>query len=338
MENKHVVNDKLLTIVVPTYNRGKLLINTLEAILPEIEKYQSEVSILVCDNASCDNTELVVSDLETKYPFLMYHRHNENIGAHQNFYFGVEISKSKFVYLLGDDDIPFPHFLDIVLPIIKRRKSSLGLLHFNYLYGDSGMKKESLFNPMFDNPQMCIDFHSYIDFIKTHWVGPSFISSIIFRKECMVNGKEMMHRPDCYGYDWLLCLFKGIIGYTCTYYKMPLLIQRFGGIYRNLALNTIVGQYKLFNYLEGDIPGIKKLWIQQMDNKYDMNIIGAISTIPLYQDYYVDYYNEIQIIFKDRFFYRCLLLIAVKCPSRLSKILLKYLIFLYKFWSHFYKR
>ena len=338
MENRHyIANKKLLTIVVPTYNRGSLLLDTLRAMLPEVEKYQEDVSIMVCDNASSDNTEVIVSGLESKYPFLMYYRHCENIGAHQNFYFGVEKSNSWFVYLLGDDDIPCPHFLDIILPMIKKRRDNLGLLHFNYLYGDAGLKRETLFNSSFNAPQMCVDYNGYAEFIRTYWVGPSFMSSVIFRKECMMKGKEDMYRPDCYGYDWLLCLFKGLTNYTCTYYKMPLLIQRLGGIYRNLALNTILGQYKVFNYLEEDIPGIKDLWIQQMYNKYNMNIFGSICTIPLYRANYIEYYDEMKEVFKDRSFYRCLLFIAVKLPSFLSIMALNYIKFLFLCWHKFCK-
>ena len=54
-------NEKLLTIAIPTYNGAKTIANMLEILLPQCDE---RVEVLISDNASTDNTKLLISILK----------------------------------------------------------------------------------------------------------------------------------------------------------------------------------------------------------------------------------------------------------------------------------
>ena len=64
-------NEKLLTIAIPTYNGANTISNMLEILLPQCDE---RVEILISDNASTDNTKLIISILKNMkilYMFVM---------------------------------------------------------------------------------------------------------------------------------------------------------------------------------------------------------------------------------------------------------------------------
>ena len=80
------VDSPLITAVVPTFNRSKLLRRAIVSILD-----QQDVPLQVCvfDNASDDDTSAVVAALSAKDDRILYHRHPQNIGSMANFEFGL---------------------------------------------------------------------------------------------------------------------------------------------------------------------------------------------------------------------------------------------------------
>lgn len=68
-------NEKLLTIAIPTYNGAKTIANMLEILLPQCDE---RVEILISDNASTDNTKLIIDKYIEKYENIRYVRNVKN--------------------------------------------------------------------------------------------------------------------------------------------------------------------------------------------------------------------------------------------------------------------
>lgn len=99
------VADKLLTIIVPTYNRAKLVERLLLALKQELLGLEDEVTVLVSDNASTDQTSQVVAGISADWPSLVSQRHPENLGADGNFCTCVEGVTTRYFWIIGDDDL-----------------------------------------------------------------------------------------------------------------------------------------------------------------------------------------------------------------------------------------
>lgn len=97
----------LITTVIPTYRRPYML---RRAILSILDQTYPHFKICVYDNASNDETASVVRALAIRDSRVHYHCHPENIGAQNNFIFGLSRVDTPLVHLISDDDFLLPGF------------------------------------------------------------------------------------------------------------------------------------------------------------------------------------------------------------------------------------
>jgi glycosyltransferase involved in cell wall biosynthesis len=99
----------LVTIAVPTFNRatalGRCLASARDQSYPAIE-------IVVCDNASTDDTEAVVAGTLDGHPRARYLRHDTNLGALANFRVGLDEANGDYFMWLADDDWLAPDYVE----------------------------------------------------------------------------------------------------------------------------------------------------------------------------------------------------------------------------------
>lgn len=69
----------LLSICIPTFNRSEYLKKSIESIVCQKEFINGKVEIVISDNASTDNTENVIREFQQKYPNIYYSKNKENI-------------------------------------------------------------------------------------------------------------------------------------------------------------------------------------------------------------------------------------------------------------------
>jgi abequosyltransferase len=109
----------LLSICVPSYNRGPFLTNLLESVAREIEALPPEllalgIEVAISDNASNDDTRDRVSAFEDRLT-ITYVRQSENIGPDRNYVAAVATGRGTFCWLMGSDDVVEPGGLAHVL-------------------------------------------------------------------------------------------------------------------------------------------------------------------------------------------------------------------------------
>lgn len=121
----------LLTIIIPTTNRAAYLDKNLSLLLPMLEKYQN-VEVLVCNNASTDNTEVILDKWKKKNnrihsllqpTFCIY---DVNVAT------GYINAKSDYFWVLGDSyQIPTSTFDLVMKELNLKQPSALILNTFN---------------------------------------------------------------------------------------------------------------------------------------------------------------------------------------------------------------
>jgi len=245
---------KKLGIVVPTYNRVKILESTLNAIIAQIRSKHDEVSIIVCDNCSNDGTDIFMNKYIQSYPFLKYHRHAENKGYLYNFKYGIEKVNAEYIFLHGDDDLMPPYFISAILNYLKEYPNA-GLLHFNYFISDLNENPFRILYNHFDNNASCTMYETGKDFILKYFDLPSFMSSIVFKKELWMPYANDEKQYECIAYEWLYILYKGIENSQCVFIPYPLFVQRiskYDNYSSKLPLYFIVGISRVFEMLGED--------------------------------------------------------------------------------------
>ena len=108
----------LLTLAIPTFNRSTELAALLEILEPQLTQFP-QVELLIADNASADDTPIIVSAAAERLAAagvrVQSHRHPENIGSDANFAFCFQQARGHFFWMCGDDDIIVPGGLALVL-------------------------------------------------------------------------------------------------------------------------------------------------------------------------------------------------------------------------------
>ncbi len=105
----------LITIAIPTYNRGGSFLR--DALSCALNQSYKNIEILVADNCSPDNTEEIMRGISD--PRLRYIRHKKNIGANNNFNYCINEARGDYLLLLLDDDLIDDDFIVTCLEAVN---------------------------------------------------------------------------------------------------------------------------------------------------------------------------------------------------------------------------
>lgn len=217
------MNNKLLTIVVPTLNRRLLLEETLNLLLNDIQGLEAEVELIVIDNSSSDDTAEYIGKMltGTAANFISF---PDRLNIDDSFLRCVNTSTGKFINIFGDDDLPFPGYIKYLLNIIKL-KLNIGLIYLNRLIGDENLT--NIGEVAHGDSGLSVQVLDPDDFISkfTHW--PSFVTALVFSKDCWVDG-EWCYSNEFLGYKFLARVYAGLGKRKCVYVGIPQLVQRRG--------------------------------------------------------------------------------------------------------------
>lgn len=118
------MNKYSLSICIPTYNRAKFLPDAINSILNQVDNFNKDkIGICISDNASEDNTEKVIEELQKKSPVdIIYHRNEKNMWADYNFIKVIQIAHWEYCWWLGSDDIIEKWGINAILKNIEKSK------------------------------------------------------------------------------------------------------------------------------------------------------------------------------------------------------------------------
>lgn len=94
-------NAALVTIGIPTFNRAPLLARAIDSALAQ--SYRA-IEVVICDNASTDDTGEVCRYYVQKDARVKYYRNLRNIGGTSNFVEVLRRASAGYFMWLGDDD------------------------------------------------------------------------------------------------------------------------------------------------------------------------------------------------------------------------------------------
>lgn len=256
--------NKKLSIVIPTYNGGNWIQDTLESVLKQIESKNNVIELIVRDNASTDNTCIIIQKLNRMYNnIIIYDRRNETSIADVNFKEAAMLASGDYIVMLGDDDLIMPCYIEQTLKYLDEYPE-IGLLYHNRI--STTRDYNGVYGIKHDNPNKNF-FHYYKgveDFNIDYPTGPDFMSVNVVKRDCLIKGFSFA--KECYyGVEWYAAMLYGLQGYPCISLFNPLILQRapLVRIWDDKALlYVIVGMGNMFRDLKCVYPNIEKSWIQ----------------------------------------------------------------------------
>lgn len=121
-----------LSICISTYNRAERLATSLKNWAALYPKALPEVEVLVCDNASTDQTPETVKPYLDRVDF-SYHRNAFNVGMLGNLRETAHHANGKYIWIIGDDDLLMPQCIETIIEAIQSYKN-VSLVYLNYAY------------------------------------------------------------------------------------------------------------------------------------------------------------------------------------------------------------
>ncbi|MDD2719896.1 MAG: glycosyltransferase family 2 protein [Gallionella sp.] len=125
MTNEH--NEKILSLCIPTYNRGERLGKLLRHIYGLSDSIKSRIQICVSDNCSSDITPEVINEWRDKLSLIVV-RQETNIGLSRNFQAVVGLATTPWIFGMGDDDLLVEQGFENVLSVLDTLPSNTWVL------------------------------------------------------------------------------------------------------------------------------------------------------------------------------------------------------------------
>jgi glycosyltransferase involved in cell wall biosynthesis len=130
---------KLISVIIPTYNRSDLIFRAISSV---IAQSYSNVEIIVVDDASQEDIAGVIEGINDCR--LKYIRHPHNLGGSESRNTGIKSAVGEFIAFLDSDDVWLPHKLQSQLDAVEQLAPPYNLvcyskfqLHPNVFYAQS---------------------------------------------------------------------------------------------------------------------------------------------------------------------------------------------------------
>jgi glycosyltransferase involved in cell wall biosynthesis len=185
-----------ISIGLPVFNGQSSLRRALDSLLSQTI---GDFELVISDNASTDQTELICRDYAEKDGRIRYFRQNANLGAEANFMFVLDRSVGKYFMWAAADDVRSPDFLSLNYEFLET--------HPDYVCSVCPVKFESR---DFDERQMgdrSLDDERF-DFRIWKFFGPWHANGAFYSlmrteviKDCEWVGEKFL------GGDWVVVLY-----------------------------------------------------------------------------------------------------------------------------------
>ena len=297
--------NKILSIIIPTYNRSNIVLQTLSLFRAQIYRHCHEVELIVCDNCSGDNTLDVLTTYKQKHDFFLLVKYHSHLDVGLSIMRCVENGDGTFVLVWGDDDIPSPFMVDELVNLCEKYNSCNAIV-FNriqgYDYGKNNLSNLSLYNEEYHECDLI--YKESCVFIEKFYKEMSFISVSCIKRAAWMRGKQIFDGSE-FGYEFLTPMLYGISGGTCVYMSFPLCVQRhprakkgkhaWGNrypLYAYVGIPRVLKRLKSLGCIETDW---KTCYRDQYDKLY-LNDPAYIKYLDLFMndlDFYKEYSMEI---------------------------------------------
>lgn len=109
-----VSKQPLVSVVIPIYNRGDLLVRAIDSVLKQ--SYQN-LEIIAIDDCSQEDIAGAIATIQDSR--LRYHRHTSNLGGSAARNTGIKMAQGEYIAFLDSDDVWLPNKLELQLKAIQ---------------------------------------------------------------------------------------------------------------------------------------------------------------------------------------------------------------------------
>lgn len=192
-----------VSVGVPVYNGQRYLAETLDSLLAQTF---TDFELIICDNASTDQTEQICSSYASRDSRIRYVRNDRNLGVARNYQRALTLSSGKYFRWAAGDDLSAPELLARCVYVLDQDSSVVLAYPRTRLIDERGsviseyQDRAHLVSPnaserfaqIFQNMQLCNTIFGLIRsevLKKVPPLGTYIASDIILMAELALHGK-----------------------------------------------------------------------------------------------------------------------------------------------------
>lgn len=132
-----------VSILIPTYNREKIILETLNSAVNQTYK---NTEVIVVDNKSTDNSYEIIKNFAKLHPNVKVYQNEENIGPVKNWRRCLDYATGEYSKILWSDDLIAPDFIEKTLPyLIDHEDVGFVFTGTEIFNDDTGQKNKDYF-------------------------------------------------------------------------------------------------------------------------------------------------------------------------------------------------
>lgn len=167
-----------VSVCIPTWNRCLLLQEAMQSVLGQTF---GDFELLVCDNASDDQTEQIVRSFHD--PRIRYVRNSRNLGHRENWNRCLSLARGEYIAILPDDDVMLPENINRKVAFL-RRNAQIGLVHSKFhLIDEHGEIIRSNTN-WGHGPDREVDAIEARETLLASFINTINVPTVLFRRVC----------------------------------------------------------------------------------------------------------------------------------------------------------
>jgi glycosyltransferase involved in cell wall biosynthesis len=128
------MQDKLVSIIIPTYNRADLIGETIQSVIDQSYK---NWELIIVDDGSDDQTEEVIKKFNNPSIYYFKIEHSGNLGKVRNT--GIKVAKGEYIAFLDSDDLWEKNKLATQLSLLDRYPESRFCLTDGIQFGEGAV-------------------------------------------------------------------------------------------------------------------------------------------------------------------------------------------------------
>lgn len=132
MEKRYIENT-LVSIITPVYNAEKFIEETIQSVQNQTYK---EWEMIIVDDCSCDNSEIIIKDMQERDSRIKYIRLRENSGAAMARNVALENSNGRYIAFLDSDDLWANSKLEEQIRFMNDKKCGFTFTSYEFINED----------------------------------------------------------------------------------------------------------------------------------------------------------------------------------------------------------
>ena len=189
----------MISVIMLTYNREKLVSRAIESILSQTYR---DFEYIIVDNGSIDKSGVIADTYAARDPRIrVIHRERGNIGAGRNT--GLDAAQGEYIAFIDDDDWAEPDFLEFLISLLEENAADVAIC--------------GAADKAFDEKKIMTAEESLIELMWRKKYNMAFPTKL-FRRELMEN----LRFPEDGAYDDIALMYKLLAGAKrVVYHGLP---------------------------------------------------------------------------------------------------------------------